>query len=517
MVVLERGARLLSIVYFLLFSFSLTTHADYTIRSDVQFRVDPSILESSIGQVWRNIEGRETISIPAQNITEPFTVSIGGINAIVDYSIQKPENLGDGVWQFESSDIGASIHVGVINATQVIEKIQNGMIIRIELNAVCRPFVITLPRGGASVAAKIRAQVVNGRIELTREQLAVNWSDANWKIPEIQCDAPEGFDTIVKQQVRAQLGNSRAQVMANLEAEVRRQLDVIAQEAREFLAIPQEFKNGDDSFTAKLEPENSYINEEDVLVVDGTLVINFPTVEGEDVVTEISFTNEELHHPRGTSILLPVDTIRAMFMGAHLANSLRKGFWENEFKAFYDFRRDMQLTNIVWPDLDEFSYQQQFYFQTYLLNPMEFGRAKMDWDGYVRFPVNMDLVIQTYAPSRYQISRDFWRRYLAFNNEVSATAAFSVVDGVMKIGFERVRLNIEHVWNKQYLERFPWTNTWVNSQLLEDPIADLIEQETYEVELPKWEISEQMTFQPAKMVLEGQTLRLNFEIKSQER
>ncbi|MGZ3693293.1 MAG: hypothetical protein ACXWQO_03755 [Bdellovibrionota bacterium] len=472
-----------------------------------------TLFDKVIEDFWQSLQGTRTVAIP--DFTVPaagIPVNFSGAQAQVDFAFPLPVRTSSPVreWSLASNQLSARITVNNINATTVIDKVIDGVRIRVRVNAECHNVALRLKPGMTSLAATIRAEVLNGQVNLTMPTFNADWKQGAWEVESITCTGTEGLDGFVKQQALAALSN-----FENFDAEVRAEMDrqftQWSKDASILLLSQRELPSGKDYLQLFYEPTTA--SEADGgLLLQGNLRFVYPYVApGQDILQEFKLgtgaakvsTTSIVKGKAVTKtvavaatttvpqILLPFASIRALMMGEYFAGQLAYSLRSYEIPAFQDFMQSRFKQFFAWPDLMKFPTNTTFAFNFVPSGPPSFENEKASDTDTISGDLVLPLWIRMFAPVD-----GTYTPYVEFATTLQGASKMKLLAGG-KIDFQVTanQLPVTYRWAASYLAKYN-PNQKIAAQTMADAAKGSLSSDGLTLSLPTFLVGKALKLVP---------------------
>lgn len=485
--------------------------ASYEINSEFDMHVSDSLFDNVIADFWDASKGTQTINIPNFTINPMgVPVQINGIQAKVKYSFNKPiRTPGLREWSLSSDKISASITVANISGSQVIEKVIDGNVIRIVITAECSNVELVLPERTTSVAAKIRAEVLNNQIKLSMPEFNANWQTGAWQVKSLSCRGTEDLAKVVSEEALKALSSFQS-----FDAEVRAGLNEKfaewSRDASRVLLSEHELPTGKDYVNAYYEPSQA-IDTNSGILLKGDLRFIYPYVaKGENIVHNYKLRpvdEEKLRQAKNPLILLPFSTVRALIMGEYFSGNLEHTIKSTEIKPFTELMHSRLKQMFGWPALRKFDKNTTFLFQFSPYGPPSFANEKPGANDSISGDMNLPLSVRMFAPNKNGV----YQPMVEFRTNLEGAANLSLNTdgkGVLKLATENVNVNYKYA--PSFLKAYPRVSTKISSKAIGNAIKESLNEQGLAVSLPDFIVGSSLKLKAEKWNLMDGNLRVDF-------
>lgn len=508
-------------LYTLLFSLlPFTAHARWEVKSEFQLQLTESLFDQVIGDFWQSLQGARNVTFPDFSITEAgIPIQFSGVNAELNYSLPVPTRPNPNVreWTLASNNIAARITVNNINASTIIDRIVDGVRFRVRVNAQCNNVSLRLNPGMSSIAATVRAEVIDGQVKLTMPNFTGNWAQGAWVVESLNCTGTDNLDAFVHDQALLALSSFQ-----NFDAEVHQALTnqfvQWSKDASLLLLSERELPTGKDYLQLFYEPTYALENTGG-LMLQGNLRFVYPYVSPNQDITQefklntgVSSTKTKAKATLGAlsdaapRLVMPFATIRALMMGEYFAGKLEYSLHSYEIPAFQDFMQSRFKQFFAWPDLMRFPTNTTFQFQVTPSGPPAFDNAKAGGTDTITGDMTLPLFLNMYAPVQGN-----YMPYVQFRTLLQGASSLTLVKGgKVSLQVQATQLPVSYSWAKQYQQQYN-PNTHIAAETMAAAAKDSLSADGLTLAIPNFVVGKSLKLVPEHWQLQsGDNLGLQF-------
>lgn len=338
--------------------------------------------------------------------------------------------------------------IGLISVDQVVEKIINGVKVRIHLKASCGP--LTLVQSLAGFSSLFKLDWSSGSPVSSLGNLDLSWPAGSWAVSEFKCAGPQGLPEILHEQIAERLGS-----------------------AEEFRPLLAQFISG--RVTSKIEESLSKIRAPFAVssgkskhvfqigamaaLASGVLAdvsVRSPFVgagAGAGSAGGTSATTGSLDTNVATLEKVPLDR-PALLGNLGLLDQIFKSEMSEQppyltidmqaNKSFHDLMQSRFTQFFVFADLMNYPKKSPFYLQ--IFRP-EFSSLSVLDSGNLRTQFPLSAVVQSYRDGK-------WWSYLNLKGDTKAEVRLTVGNGVLSYETALSNKGVQLNYGAEYRERF---------------------------------------------------------------
>lgn len=488
------------------------SEARWQVKSEFRLHLPESLFDTLVEDFWQSLQGGQNIA--AGNISfqaGPNTsVRIHGINVNINYSFPIPRRVSQEhrEWELKSEFIAARVSADQLLATQVQITEKDGIIFENVITVECRNIALVLPRGAASVSARVRAEVAQNQVQLSMPSYGAEWGQGSWQVESLHCPQLANIQGQIREQIVSYLSSFN-----NLDADLKRTVtEKFAQWSKDssLLLLSQlELPSKNDYMKIHYEPKEAKENGAlKGLQLSGTLRFDYPFIApGENHSQEFALPAEAaVSAPATPQLLIPFATIRALMMGEYFAGKLEYGMRSTELPAFQSLMQSRWQQFFGWPDLMTYDTQTTFLFQFLPLGPPHFTNEKSGGAGVITGDLTLPLSARMFAPLQGK-----WTPYVEFRSLLAGPASLTLQKGgKIQLKISAAKKPATYAFAEKYLKSFA-PNSYIAIDTMAAASRDSLGGEGIQLSIPSLLVGKQIELAPQSWSLEsGQTLRLDF-------
>lgn len=443
-----------------------------------------TIAESSAHIPWKFVEESINSKIENQNFSwqgewTSLSQEIQGLNwKIKNLKLQTlvqahPVSLSGSNGEIYLNSSQLQFYVESLEVNQIIEKVIQGMIVRVHVQAQCGP--VLLKQNNFWAKSKFSFFVKNkSEMDLNVQLSEINWPEGSWEISEFKCSGLSGLDESIKSELVNALRNSK-----NFLPQLNQFLnDHVKQD------LLNDVKNFINSFTFKIPDLGLQMQIDDI----------FTTQSGWGMDFKIQDATEE--NPQSSSVKkniwteemmakLPGDKPAQWLSQDGLQNLLqyflrKKSYLEyqlNQNKSFHDLLRSRFIQFFLWPDL--FNFPKSSIFTLRMTLPLEFD-FNLDGKNGIVAPLNVSAVV--FAPRDNQI----WP-YVQMQGSGVLRGQFQVMNDQLQFRNQLEVVRFNSSYGDDYVQQFGDPG-YLPKSTLKKVLKQMDSLISFSLPLPKFEI-----------------------------
>lgn len=485
----------------------------WELQTDFRSAMGGAILDRSVQENYQSLSGTEQFRLADQNITSNgIPVAIQGIVGTVNFVLGTPERSSDAlVWGANSTSMRASLNIARIYAATTIRREFNGGVITIRVEGFCDDVRLSIaPEAGARIITQVRAQLNEGSLALRAERAEVAWPENAWKVDRLECQGIEGFGNVVRAEALRVLAQPQREVQTGLHAAIQQRLNAWSTSATQVALAPRLVFSDRTDVLSQSVPAQLVQNGAQILL-SGMLRVHLPNVGGQNEVSPYNFQSAQGPALKDAETQVPVSAVRGFLMAALFAKAYKAKFTAQDFGPFRELMENQTAKRYVFPDLDRFSKDAPFYFETVSLSAPQLRNLRPGTrPGTVQADASAPAVIVMMAPDA-QAGKHV--PYVQFNAVLRGTAQFSIGEGKLEASLTAATVGLEAGWNRNYVARNK-PNTKIDTKIIGEQLAKALTANTHRLDLPYWAWTTGRRLIPVGLALEGESVRILWDIRS---
>ena len=154
-----------------------------------------------------------------------------------------------------------------------------------------------------------------------------------------------------------------------------------------------------------------------------------------------------------------------------------------------------------------FSKSTQFWFDVTSEQAPKLDSPRMQSQG-LTYQFQAPLIVHQWAPTATK-----YLPYVDFRSQLNGALSTKIEKGAMKLRLEPGRLQIRSNFRSEFsiIRRI---RSWISTSILSSRVAEYLREKDFQVEVPAWEIGEDMTLGMSHLKVSGQSLRVLLDFKS---
>lgn len=491
---------------------TLSAHSSWELRTDFRAAVSTDTLDRTVQENYKAISGQEVFQVPDFQIqSNGIPVAVSGIFGRVQYTVNTPVRSGSSlVWDTTSENVKVELAIQRISAFTIIRREFNGGVIDIRVEGSCDNVRLSIPaQAGARIFARVKAMLNEGNLRLATESTNVQWPENAWQVDRLECTGIEGFGATVRAEALKNLAKPQKDVQAGLYTAIQKRLDGWAANAMNIAVAPRLIFENRSDVVMQTHPEKIVEQTGGNVLMNGLFRVIMPNIGGDtNEVVKHGFAQGPSGAFQGSETQVPAASVKSFLMAAFFAKVMKAQFSSFDFKPFYAMMQDRTAQAYAFPDLQRFSKEAHFIFQTAVHTaPIMKNLRASGEPGVLTAEVTIPATIQMLAP-RVELQKHV--PYVQFEGNIRGTALFKVVDGKLAIRVQGAKVTMAAAWNKSYVEKYK-PKTTIKSDLIASKLAESLNKETFSVNLPYWQWQNNQRLVPVLLGLEGEQVKVFWE------
>jgi uncharacterized protein len=481
--------------------------AESVVHTPFLMQLDQQSFESIFfnAVITNSLTGSTASDLPNISETSPFKFSVTGLHLSVKYAFNSPQNRGDG-WSVQSKALSAELVVDRVDANQVIEVVQDGTIVDVNVPAVCSNVHLTLPEG---------ASTANGLLDLTTDQsgkprlvlqnFQANWTAGAWKVVSMSCSGAYGFDKVVANRAQDRLSSInpylntiQSAIQASLDKGMSAPIDVE-------MANPL-----DASHKVRLTAAPGKGNRAGGGVqMQGDAYFSFGKAQAKCGADIHSFKQAPRLDAAGNSIVFPFAALTALLACAHADGSLALDSDSQHFQPFHDLQQDYFAKAAVWPELNRYDNNANFHFHGYTSDAPAISNEQPAGTHEFTAQLKQPFMVGIKAPASGNAYVNFVQVQGLYEGPVSVTAA----DGKMVVSASpRAAVTLNGAYYASYVKNYQPQDTRIDWATLTQRAQASIGQLSQTIKLPQYAVNPTLLIKAMEGDLEGTNVRIGLDV-----
>ncbi len=504
-----------------LFSFLLATglaissevaRADGLVRSEFVFQIDNSVFNGKDYELAANLQGQDTAALADVVITDPAPVEIRGITAEYAYKLTSgTKTIFMGAEHLlTAEDLSAKLQIREASIDTIIERIEEGVKVRMRVQGRCNNLTLTLPKGKASLVATLRTSIdAQGLPEVKVPRFSVAWPADAWSIADFNCTGVDGFKEELQKGLQKYLGDS-----SNFQAELRRALDQrlaqIQADTRTKFLEAQALNISLPGVKATLRPRKIQNIRGDRFQIVGTVDFLFASASVNQIVDVVGGVVPAT--APAFALLLPEKLLNALNDMSYKTGQLKLRQRGQEIPAFKDLLSGDVSKVIVWPELQYYPADADFLFDFAPQSKPVIGELKDLGDGTLSSSLNASLDALVWAPLE---TKNGHQRMITFQTPVQGPMRL-YIDRTASGGpelkgvFSELTMNLTGFWDEVYA-RTRMRSVDVSLATFQSEISDSLKTKGLGVTLGTFTVLARKNLTPVSLGKSGGWLILNWD------
>ena len=305
----------------------------------------------------------------------------------------------------------------------------------------------------------VAVSLQNNHLSYQLTQFSANWTPSAWQITSMNCQGPQGFADLVRQNAATQL-QSINPFLPTIQSQIQTQLaSGSTQPISWTVQVP-----GQSGISVTLEANTLQALSAGSILVGGTSNFNFSSLKNTQCQAKIN-TTPSIPTVADT-LVVPVATIDGLLQCAYLSGLLTTTFTSLDFPALQTLLGSWLLKLAIWPDLLSFDSDDIFNFQ------LSFDSAPTL--GYLDAGLNLAV----YTPSTAGLSH-----YVDLSTTLNGPSELSVMGGTLNYSQTTNRLKVRKKWDHEYVEEHHPVR-WIFTRLIGNYLKTFLSDTGFNYVLP---------------------------------
>jgi hypothetical protein len=374
---------------------------------------------------------------------------------------------------WHTRQLALTIHLGAFQVNQRFQREVAGATVIVDLKAECDPISISLPQ--ADLTALIGLESNGQDLSVLTKDLQLNWPLNSWKIGPINCQGPQGFGTLVSQQIHQFLSNE-SQLNSWVTPKVQEKLNSKMKSIYE--PLKQASWLGSDKLLSQ-QLKSTRINLQKGLVFKSLLQSPSPNLD----VNRNKFTSlhlDESHWeiaPGQPLLVIPKEFIENTAKNSSAYPSVKTDL--RKISSFQKLMKSRFLQFFVWPELLKFKKNARFEADT----RVQAGSADLKFGVDQKAFAKVTLQTWLFAERR-QLMESFG--YL--ETSIQSSMNYFIQNGELIFKFEKPKTLTKSSYSEDYVRKYKPAGKPPVSQL-KSAVKNFFKSSAFNVKLPIFKFS----------------------------
>ncbi|MGE5086537.1 MAG: hypothetical protein ACM3MG_09575 [Bacillota bacterium] len=463
----------------LAFLISQNAFSSSVVDSEFVLQLPRQFQEKLINDKWNSLSTKEfsgNWKLSDQIIkTSQVPVSLKGITLSVKTHLKKPTVAdSQALLQLVSQDLSAEMTIAEVSVDTVIEKQVGGMIGKFRIQAKCENVPLVLRSGAGEFSLSLEPAVGSVKVGGEVKDVGMSWVPGAWMIGDFTCSGVEGFDVVLKDEIKkisddsASFVNPQKQILKKYIADYLSSYDLD-------LSLPRKLVSARaDISTTMVIDQYTEDAKTQAMNAKGRLRVEFKNSTTGNIKTlALSKTAVSLIQGTEAALVLPADFVKTVMSEAYSANSWIHHLNSSQVPGFSTIMNSRFSQFFVWPELMNYSKSALFKFDLYSNKDVQLTGSGLN------YKVKMNLLSRMQAP-RGNSYVNFMNFVMPFDSSV----AFTVSSGAMTTSFSDVSLGLNAQWDPSYVANYSPSQRF-SSGTIRDQIVGSLQGQTVKMNLPK--------------------------------
>lgn len=401
---------------------------------------------------------------------DQFHWNLSGIN--LDASSNFSTDQAPGSIDFRSRSSQIRVSVQQIGIKQYVERLIDGVLVRVWVEAECGPLVLT--QRSARLEGHISYQFGDRDVSTRLDRFTLQWPAQSWEIAPIRCTGPEGFPDYLAQELRNRLTTAeqvQPWIQDAFAQQIQNEVSTLVDKVKEPTALPVP----EGSLPIELRFTRFETSDRGVLA-RANMIWDFSRTPARVRPLELHRFPNDL--PKNQASILFYEDALSDLIVAEVRNLPKWTTYNlNEQPEFMKLLNSCLLKLFVWPDLIHYNSKSPFWLR--LARP-EVTETRWAADGTLL----LDFQEQAWVQSRREGFR--WD-YLSLQGAATGTVTPKINRGRLVLSAQVSATNFRVSFGKDYVAAFR-PHQHLSKSVQEELLKQMNRQVTFEFRLPSFDM-----------------------------
>jgi len=345
--------------------------------------------------------------------------------------------------RFHAENTSVKMDIGEVKVDQIIERVVNGVIVRIRVFALCSGVTASLGSTGSVIEGSVNPVINGDQIRLKLEEPNIVFGKLQFGFDKIKCEGAQGFDELIIKSAKEMLADPVALAQLIQTDYLHLMQNEIDQWGFEWkkprLAFRLPVREDSKSVDAWFYPQSMRVDENGNWQNRGMIRVAHPDQLHDS--KKISLTSDEFSDFNNQTVMIIPDEALTALAEIYLS----PGMWHNnafahQIPAFQSLLKSRIKQMFVWPDLWNFPKKTDFLFQMQSKTIPQFT-----WKDNGSISLQSEFLINMMRPKS-----DSYRPYILFDINMKGQFQLAIQNGQGVLVTQGSSVQAEYKWADGY-------------------------------------------------------------------
>lgn len=403
---------------------------------------------------------------------DPLTWHLKGVEVRAQANYQSGP-VTENSYQLSASNMKIIFSLQSMSVDQVIQKVINGAIVNVHVQATCGPIILTQP--SAQISGELGFQASGQTVTTEINQFGLSWAPDSWSISTVICSGPGGFDDELREQLVQQLQTAdgvKSFISQALEEKIQSEVGSFLDTLIKPQAIPA--SGSTTPLTIQLRDLQTFPQG---ALATGAIVWSGNPDEQNILPLKLDQLPSQVAASSQPVIVTPTEGWSDLISAQLNAAPLELSYSLNQNSSFQNVLDCWLLKLFLWPDL--LHYSSQSPFQVVVQTPQDLG-LRWNNNGSATFQTSTTGFVTSVRSRRQWV-------YLLLSGSFQGTATPAIQDGNFSLKIATTTSKLGLKFGTEYVKYFA-PSTFIASTIQKSVQSYLSNGISFQTALPSFDL-----------------------------
>ena len=471
-----------------------TAFSSSVLDSEFEIKIPRQFQQKLVEEKWKKLQSQDfqaNWQFPSQTyVSQDIPIVFEGMSLQMKTRLAQPSVGGGDKTEVElqSKNLEAQLSISKISVDHIIERDVGGIIGRFRIQAKCENVMLNLKKNSGTFSLRLAPRVVLGRVGAEVRDFSLAWNPGALEVVgDIRCEGVEGFDQLLRDQVKVIAQDSKSFVDP--------QRDIIKGYLENYfsgigldLSTPRELVLSRPDIKISLSFNETKEDADNGLWAKGKVTVAFEKSthqESKSLVLESTLWGEKSGDQ--VAIRLPKDFVKEILGEAFAANSWSHRIGSDKVPGFSAIMNSRLVQFFIWPELRDFSKSTKFLFDLNSNKDMEVTGQGL------QYSVSSNLLAKMWAPRGGE-----YRTFMNFTVPLKSKVQLSVVKGKLSAKLPNPSIGLSYRWDSDYVKKYRPSQKF-SASTIRDKVVDSLWGKILIYDLPKIPLHQELQLKIQKV------------------